>query len=315
MDLSIIIVNWNTKQLLRECLYSIKQNSNNQEIRLIVVDNASNDSSREMVQTLFPDVHLINSKANIGFARANNLGLSYADTSFILFLNPDTLVMPDTLTNMIEFMKNHPSVGVTSCKRKNVKGGIQTIGLQWFPSPFTELLSIFFLSEETLQRFRGYLPIKDPNKSDYVSVLYGTCLMMRKEVLEKVGHFDERFFMYSEDVDLSWRINGHGWKLYYLSEAEIIHHGGGASIKAGNHFSTIMKCESRAKLMHKYYGNRGRLLYELIIFMGSNFRLIILVILKLISPIYLVDRDNRYRESISKYIAMLKWSLHIQRPK
>lgn len=323
MDITIIIVSWNTRDLLRDCLYSIRQCGFNGYIDIIIVDNASNDGTTDMVKDLFPNIRLINSGGNLGFAKANNLALPYADTSLILFLNPDTKVEKDTLQLMVNFMNTNSSIGALSCKAKiksriwvdnDTDEELQQVGLQWFPSPITEFLSILLVSDKTIARLKNILPIKDPNRSGYVKKLYGTCLMIRKEVVETVGCFDERFFMYCEDVDLSKRIYNSGWKLYYLSEAEIFHVSGGASTKASNNFSTLMRCESISLLMQKYYGPIGKFFYRAAVFAGSEIRIFALCSLKAISAFKPIYRNINFSESLSKYITMAKWSLNLKKP-
>jgi GT2 family glycosyltransferase len=321
-ELSIIIVNWNTRELLRNCLASIYANSEKGSIRIIVVDNASKDGSSAMVKDQFPEVRLINSGGNIGFARANNLAMSYVDTPLVLFLNPDTLIVNNAVAQMINFMNCNKRVGALGCKIKcspeqketfGTDQGTHPLGLQWFPTPLTELLSILFLTDETIRRFRKYLPYKDPHTSGYVIKLYGTSLMVRAEVLERVGLFDEQFFMYGEDVDLSMRIRKNGWQLYYLSEAEIIHLSGGASSKASNQFSSLMTCESINKLMKKHYGRLGAGSYRAGILFGSLWRLMILYVRAILMRL-IGNRIEKNKSPIFKYMAMLKWGLCLQKP-
>lgn len=314
MDISVIIVNWNTKEMLQNCLYSLRQSATSFRMKTIVVDNASKDGSSEMIQTQFPWVNLIKSGGNIGFGKANNLAEPYTDTQFVLFLNPDTIVLKDSITKMVDYMKSNQAVGALGCKMKYADGGVSPLGLQWFPSPFTELLSMFFISEKTQKGLRSYLPYIDPNENSVVSKLYGGCLMVRKSVLDQVGWFDERFFMYGEDVDLCRRITDAGWKLYYLSDAEIIHLCHGASDEAPSNFSILMTCESISKLMHKYYGNTGAISYRIVIFSGSIFRLLISSVLKIVSSLSKTGYNVDYRNTSRKYIAMIKWCLNLQKP-
>lgn len=314
MELTVIIVNWNTRDMLRDCLYSLKRNSDNQNVKIIVVDNSSKDESIEMVQALFPEVKIINSGENIGFGRANNLALPYADTPFILFLNPDTIVLENTIQKMVDFLKADPLAGATTCKLKFADGVVHTLGLQWFPTPLNQLITLLFITAKTEQIFRKLIPYHDPNESGYVSKICGACIMVRRDVIDQVGYFDERFFMYGEDVDLSRRIISAGWKLYYLSDAEIIHNVAGAGKNSTSQFSTLMTCESIAKLMQKYYGWSGRVLYASVIFIGSSIRLFLLFFLKILSALSLISQSINYEQSFSKYVAMLKWSLNLQKP-
>jgi len=318
MELSVIIVNWNTREMLKECLNSIRENTNSKKVKTIVVDNASSDGSREITEKLFPEVHLINSGGNIGFGRAANIAIPYADTPLVLFLNPDTVVLENTIQKMADFLKGNPQVGGLGCKMKSPTGIVHRdrdaheLGLQWFPSPFKELINMVLLSDITTQRFKKYLPYHDPNISGYVSKLYGGCLMVRKEVLEQVGHFDERFFMYCEDGDLSYRIIKGGWKLYYLSDAEILHVSGGASQNTSNNL-TLMRYESMRKLMQKYYGKRGEVCYKVVVFIGSLFRLIVLMTMEIVSFLSSFDRKMKYKESFKRYVAIIKWSIGLQK--
>jgi len=317
-DISIIIVNWNTCELLKNCLYSIKTCVDMQKVQVIVVDNASSDGSYEMLTTLFPDVLTINSGGNIGFGRANNLAIPHADAPLILFLNPDTIIINNAIQKMVEFMNNNERVGALGCKcifapiqSSDVirDGEAQPLGLQWFPTPFNELLSLLFLSDKTIKKFKNFLPYKDPNTNGYVLKLYGTCYMVRRKILDQIGYFDERFFMYVEDVDLSKRIINAGWKLYYLSDAEIIHVGSAATLSVKNQFSTLMMCESAAKYINKYHGVLGSALYRPVLVAGSIYRLLILKTMSTLS-----HRNENYEGSVNKYKAVIKWALNLQKP-
>lgn len=314
MILTIIIVNWNTKEMLKDCLSSLHDTADPKQVKIIVVDNASVDGSVEMVKSTYPLVNLIESGGNIGFGRANNLAAPHSDTPYVLFLNPDTIILKDSISKMFAYMESNPTVGGLGCKMKFPDGIVQPLGLQWFPSPFTELINLLFVSTGTLKRLNKYLPYKDPNKSDYVKKLYGGCLMIRKSVLDQVGWYDDRFFMYGEDVDLCRKITDVGWKLYYLTDAEIIHLCGGAGGETSSNFSVLMKCESISKLMQKYYGNAGRFLYKLAIFSGASVRLLVLAFLKMASSLLPVNRQFDYRSSFQKYMAMIKWCLNLQKP-
>jgi GT2 family glycosyltransferase len=193
-------------------------------------------------------------------------------------------------------------------------GVVQEQGLQYFPSPWTEFLSLLFLSTATRRRFRLLLPCLDPNQSGYVMKLYGGCLLCRRDVLEKVGWFDERYFMYAEDVDLCRAISDHGRKLYYLSDAEIVHIGGGSSEKAPSDFSILMKSESIAKLMEKHYGASAAWLYRIGTLSGSAARLVVLVVLRMMSLVSRIGSDTDFSAAFSKYRTLMLWALGLRRP-
>lgn len=320
IDLSIIIVNWKTRDLLEQCLYSLRQHCGNSRTEVIVVDNASADGSSDMVKSIFPEVKLIEAVSNLGFGRANNLALPYANGRYVLFLNPDTVMLKDTTEKMINFMQDNPGVGALGCRMKSPPDSndpdaqAHDLGLQWPPSLLKELFAFLFLTDKTIHKFKKYLPYQDPTKSGYVVKLFGGCLMVRKEVLESVSPFDERFFMYAEDADLSRRIVNAGWKLYYMSDAEIIHIAGKASEKAGSNFASMMKCESISKYMDKYYGAKGKILYSWIIFVRALFYLIALMILRVISVIITPFKKINYDHGFKKNSALIKWSLRLSNP-
>lgn len=317
MPISIVIVNWNTATLLRNCLRSIDSASLGYAQNVIVVDNGSNDGSVEMVRSEFPNVILIPTGNNMGFARGNNLARKHIKTDLVLFLNPDTEVMVDTLSLLEGFMQNNPKVGAVGCKMKSPAGSdapdaeAHALGLQWYPTPFKELLGFLFLTEKTMRLAKWFLPYQDPNRSGYVIKLYGGCLLVRLNVLDHVDWFDERFFMYAEDGDLCRRIAMAGWKLYYAADIEIIHAVAGSSKKAGNHFAAIMKCESMCKLMEKYYGKRGWLLYKGTVFAGAFIRLAALTTFRMAVSLVNSTKSSRYLEGTEKYRLMIGWALGI----
>jgi len=320
VELSIIIVNWNTKELLEQCIDSLKQHCGVPEkTEIIVVDNASEDGSADMVRNLFPEVKLLESGSNLGFGKANNLAIPYSRGRYVLFLNPDTIMLKGTTEKMLKFMQDTPGVGALGCRMKSPPDAplphseAHSLGLQWFPSLLTELFSILFLTDRTIQMFKKYLPYHDPMISGYVVKLFGGCLLVRREVLETVGSFDERFFMYAEDADLSRRIVNAGWKLYYMSEAEIIHIAGKASEKAGKDFSFIMKSESIYKYMDKYYGTKGKILYRWIIFGGAFLRLMALLVLKTASYIITSLKKFNFKYKLEKNLTLIKWSLRLSK--
>jgi GT2 family glycosyltransferase len=314
MDLTIIIVNWNGGDLLHDCLASIDRARAKLQVQVIVVDNASRDGSRERAQREFPQFEVINSGANIGFGRANNLARPLVKSDLVLFLNPDTVLLGQSLVPMVEFARQHPEVGAVGCKMRYPNGEIHEQGLQYFPSPWTEFLHLTFVSTQARQRFKAWLPYLDPNQSGYVIKLYGGCLLCRKSVLDEVDWFDGRYFMYAEDVDLCRSILDRGLKLYYLSSAEIVHVAGGTSGKAPSGFSILMKAESIAKLMAKYYGAFGCSLYRALTFVGASIRLTALGVLRVLSLISPLGAGTNFVTAFFKYRLLLLWSVGLKKP-
>ncbi|MEJ2507345.1 MAG: glycosyltransferase, partial [Ignavibacteriaceae bacterium] len=229
MDLSIIIVNYNVKEFLQNLLYSIEKASTNITKEVIVVDNASDDGSVNLIKEKFPSVKLIENQSNVGFGIANNQALKMANGEFLLLINPDAVVSEDTFDKMIFFFKKNPDAGLAGCKILNPDGTLQLACRRSFPGPWTSFckvtgLSNLFPGSKLFARYNlTYLDIDQTYEVDAIS---GSFMMMRREVYEKVGGFDEHFFMYGEDLDLSYRIKQAGYKVFYVHTTQIIHYKG-----------------------------------------------------------------------------------------
>ncbi len=235
MKLSVIIVNYNVKYFLEQCLYSVRRASENLEIETIVVDNNSVDGSVEMLMHKFPEVVLIANKNNTGFSVANNQGIKISKGEYVLLLNPDTVVQEDTFRKVIAFMDEHPDAGGLGIKMIDGKGMFLPESKRGLPTPMVAFYKIFGLSKlfpksKIFGRYHlGYL---DKEQVHEVDVLAGAFMMMRREALDKVGLLDETFFMYGEDIDLSYRIQLGGYKNYYYPHSSIIHYKGESTKKS-----------------------------------------------------------------------------------
>ena len=229
MDLSIITVNYNVKEFLQNLIHSIHKAAGSLSYEIIIVDNASSDGSVDFISDKFPEVKLISNNENLGFGKANNQGLKIAEGKFILLINPDAIVSEDTFTKMISFFETHPSVGLAGCKILNPDGTLQLACRRSFPGPWTSFckvtgLSSLFPNSGLFARYN--LTYKDENESYEVDAISGSFMMMRKEVYENTGGFDEDYFMYGEDLDLCYRIQQAGYQVYYVHETQIIHYKG-----------------------------------------------------------------------------------------
>ena len=229
MDLSIIIVNYNVKEFLQNLIHSIEKASSNLKKEIIIIDNASDDGSVDFIREKFPQIKLIANQKNLGFGKANNIGLKEATGKFILLINPDTIVAEDTFEKMIKFFELNPSAGLAGCKILNPDGTLQLACRRSFPGPWTSFtkvtgLSSLFPNSRIFARYN--LTYLDENQTYEVDAISGSFMMMRKEVYEKVGGFDEQFFMYGEDLDLCYRIQKDGFKVYYVHSTQIIHYKG-----------------------------------------------------------------------------------------
>jgi GT2 family glycosyltransferase len=229
IDLSILIVNYNVKEFLLNLLGSIQIAAKNISIEIIVVDNASDDGSVEILRQRFPDITLIANNKNVGFGAANNQAMRIAKGKYFLLINPDTIVREDTFIKMIEFFEKVPEAGIAGCKVLNPDGSLQLSCRRSFPGPWTSFtkvtgLSTLFPKSRILARYN--LTYLDENQTYEVDAVSGAFLMMRKEVYKNIGGFDEQFFMYGEDLDLCYRVQKSNYKVFYLHTTEIIHYKG-----------------------------------------------------------------------------------------
>ena len=231
IDLGIVILNYNTREVLRDCLVSLSR-TRNVEFETIVVDNCSNDGSVEMVRGEFPDVRLIASPRNGGYAYGNNLGLREFlarpnPPRALLLLNTDTLVPPDALRGLMNFLEGHPKAGVVGPKMVLQDGSLDLACRRSFPTPQVSFYRMVGLSKlfPRSPRFGRYnLTYLDENETAEVDSVVGACMMMRTAALQSAGLLDESFFMYGEDLDLSLRIKAHGWQVYYYPGVQILHY-------------------------------------------------------------------------------------------
>lgn len=313
--LSIIIINWNSVEYLKKCLQSIYCQNNNLDFEVIVVDNASYDGCDEFIRNEFPQVEFIQSKENVGFARANNLGYEYSSGRNLLFLNPDTEILDSAINKMYSYLESLTDVGAVGCKLLNTDLSVQTSCIQPFPTILNQALDVEYLKLKFPKlKLWGITPLffNDGNPEE-VEVISGACIMTKRDVFEKIGMFSTDYFMYSEDVDLCYKIWQAGYKAYYINDAEIIHHGSGSSgKKQDNYFSILSMKESRMKFLKKtrskFYAN----LYRLSIIIISLFRIILILSMLPINR-YLGKDFYDLRYSFKKWKKILRWSFGIER--
>ncbi len=229
MDLSIIIVNYNVKEFIQNLIHSIEKASRNLLYEIIIVDNASDDGSVEFIREKFPAVKLIVNSHNLGFSKANNIGLKEAKGDFILLINPDTIVSEDTFEVLINCLKEHDEVGMVGCKILNPDGTLQLACRRSFPGPWVSFckvtgLSTLFPKSKLFAKYN--LTYLNENQTYEVDAVSGSFMMIKREVYEKIGGLDETFFMYGEDLDWCYRIQKAGYKVYYVHSTQIIHYKG-----------------------------------------------------------------------------------------
>ena len=226
MELSVIIVNYNVRQFLESALASIRRAMEGIRGEIFVVDNASDDGSAEMVRTQFPEVILIQNDENLGFARANNIALARARGTYILLINPDTIVQEDTLKDMIRFFDDNPDVGLAGCKILNPDGTFQLPCRRSFPTPwvaFTKITGLSTLFPKSPLFGRYNLTYLSPDETYEVDAVSGSFMMIRGSVYRAIGGLDEKFFMYGEDLDWCYRVRESGSKVYYVHTTKVVH--------------------------------------------------------------------------------------------
>ena len=254
--LSIVIVNYNVKYFLEQCLYSLRKTISGIPTEIIVVDNQSTDGSIEYLKHRFPEVQFVVNDINDGFAKASNKGLGFSHGRYILFLNPDTLLSENTLEKCISFFEFNKDAGALGVKMIDGSGKFLKESKRSFPSPSTSFYKLFGLSRlfpRSKIFSRYYAGHLDKNKNHEVDVLAGAFMLIRKEVADKLAGFDEDFFMYGEDIDLSYRIQESGYKNYYLAETEIIHFKG-ESTRRGSLNYVRMFYTAMSIFVKKHYG-------------------------------------------------------------
>lgn len=279
MILSVVIVNFNVKYFLEQCLYSLKKAvdrslllSANTEV--FIVDNASTDGSVAFLQPLYPDFHFIQNTENSGFAKGNNQVLPACTGECVLFLNPDTILAEDCLDLCIRFFQSNPDAGAAGVRMIDGSGRFLKESKRGFPDPraaffkMTGLAGVFPRSRLFAAYHAGHL---DPHSNHPVDILSGACMMVRREVLNKTGGFDERFFMYAEDIDLSYRIRKAGFQNYYLASAGIIHFKGESTRRDRRYVKQFHIAMNQ--FMKKYFRGSSVLLFIMTLAVNLKMRL------------------------------------------
>lgn len=228
IKLSIVIVSWNVEELLETCLRSVLANASGLSMEVIVVDNASKDGTVQMIKNKFPEVKLVINDDNEGFAAANNQGILQSRGEYIVALNPDTKIPRETFQKMIAFMDRKPKVGISGCKHRNPDFTLQP-SVRSFPT----WSALIFIFTKFAKLFPGSPPIwkylrrdLDYNLNQPVDQVAGSCFMMRRDMINAIGLFDENFFIWFEEVDMCKRAKLEGWEVWYFAESDIIHYGG-----------------------------------------------------------------------------------------
>ena len=316
MDLSVIIVNYNVKYFLEQCLRSVIKALEDVEGEIIVVDNHSVDGSQQMLRDKFGEsVTLIENKDNPGFSKANNQGIAIASGRYVLLLNPDTIVEENTFKKCIAFMDARPRAGALGVKMLDGKGDFLPESKRALPTPAVSFYKIFGLARifpKSKVFGKYHLSFLDKGQHHEIEILSGAFMWMRKEVLDKIGGLDENFFMYGEDIDLSYRIIQAGYKNYYLPDTHIIHYKGESTKKGSLNYVRVFY-QAMIIFAKKHFGGRKQKVFILFIRLAVYFRALLAILSRLIRKlgfpmieavlVYgIIQGIKRYWEHYVKYI-------------
>jgi len=274
VDLSIVIINYNVKAFLTQCLDSIYRSQTQYSYEVIVIDNASADSGKDMILKLFPKVRWTDNTQNVGFGKANNQGFEQAKGAYTLILNPDTVLREDTLEVSLDYLKAHPDVGGLGIKGIDGSGQFLPESKRGLPTPMTAFFKISGLSRlfpRSPLFSRYHLGHLDPDSNHKVDILVGCYMMVPTDILRQVGGFDPQYFMYGEDIDLSYELLKTGRQNHYLAESQIIHYKG-ESTKRGSLNYVRMFYQAMVLFARKQFSGGSALAYTLLIYTGIYLR-------------------------------------------
>jgi len=312
VDLSIIIVNWNSKDYLDKCLASLPSGMDGLQYEIIVIDAASFDGCDRMLGEKYPRVRFIQSEKNLGFAGANNAAFKVSKGRSVLFLNPDTEIIGSAIQRMHEQLQHLPEAGAVGCKLLNADRTVQTSCIQSIPTILNQILDSEYLRARwPKSALWGMSPLYEEGAQPrVVEAISGACVMLKREVFEKVGWFSEEYFMYAEDIDLGYKVTRTGFRNYYVPDVTVVHFGGGSSQGAASNFSVVMMRESIWRFLSKTRGQIYGFGYRGSMLISSFVRLACLVTL---FPVQQARRRGRsWNASVRKWLAILRWSVNCE---
>ena len=308
-ELSIVIVNWNSADYVLECVRSIREQTSTVRYEIIVVDNASFDKCEDSLSRDFPNVIFIQSKINLGFGLANNLGAAHAKGDLLLLLNPDTAVMDRAIDKLYNKFIKLQDPGVAGCRLLNSDGSVQTSCVQSFPTVLNQILDAEILREKfpKVSLWGNAVLFEDRILPAKVEAVSGACMLIYRNAFEKVGGFSSEYFMYAEDIDLCYRLSREGLINYYIPEANIVHHGDGSVRNAKTNFAVVMAVDSLWRYFKMNKGYFQATLYRISIVFVASFRLLVILIKlclnKLNSKQFIID------DSLNKWKAIYAWGI------
>jgi GT2 family glycosyltransferase len=310
VDLSIVIVNWNSKELLRNCIASLPAGVGPLTFEIVVVDSGSFDGCEAVLNDFALSIRFIQTERNVGFAAANNCAIDYCCGDALVFLNPDTIAFPRSLQILCEHLRVLPDAGIVGPKLLNGDGSVQTTCIRAFPTSANQLLESAVLRRRfPLSRLWGMQALFGPSdRVTAVDAVSGACMMVRRAVFEQIGRFSEDYFMYSEDIDVCFRMHAQGWRTYFVPTAEVTHLGGGSSSQRTlSDFAATMIVESRWRYFTNTHSRDYAALYRFSVLVESIVRIGMIAAAWPIAGIF--GRTDRIRVSFRKWVARLLWAV------
>lgn len=306
MDLSIIIVNWNSEAYLRRCLESIHEHTPGIKYEIIVVDNASPNNKIDDVSRQFPTIRVVKSKRNLGFSAANNLGFRHSRGRVLLFLNPDTVLLSPAIHTLLNTLNTLPNAGAIGGRLLNTDLTVQTSCIQTFPTIANQLLDVDAIRlRRPACKLWNIAPLYSSDKRPApVDVVSGACMMLRRNVFEQIAEFSEDYFMYADDIDLCYKTRKVGFTNYHVGNAVLVHHGGGSSRQHEvRQWAVVMRFNAMAHFFTKTRGRGYAFLFRLSMGFAAIIRVLTVLTLSGVGS-GVVHR----KYALSKWTAVLKWA-------
>lgn len=310
MKLSVVIVNWNSRELLRQCLISLRAHCADLDLQVVVVDGGSFDGCAEMVAADFPEVDFLQSKDNVGFGRANNLGFQMVKGEAVLLLNPDTEVKPGAVQALLRELQSRPDAGIVGPRLLNTDLSLQH-SVHALPKPVRQAFDSEIL-RRLLFPLSLWAPPGDfaPPSTVRVEAVSGACMLLWSKTYQDVGGFSPEYFMYAEDMDLCFKVLRKGLRIYHVPHAEIVHHSGASASSQGSSFSAVMTCEALHMYMKLNHGLGHASTYRVATAFAAMGRLLVAAL-----GMHFGDLRQRLsrKAASSRSLAVLSWSFGDQK--
>lgn len=306
VPLSIVIVNWNSREHLGKCLTSIVAHAGQVNPEVVVIDSGSFDGSDRLIAEQFPQVRFIQSDINLGFAKANNRAFEETVGDAVLFLNPDTEIVGPAIDRLHDALMSLPDAGLVGCRLLNSDGTVQSSCIQSIPTILNQLLGSDVLRRRwPRSRLWGIAALYEDSPGPHeVEAVTGACVLVRREAFTKVGRFSEDYFMYAEDMDLSYKLRHAGYRNYYVPSATVTHHGGSSSDQAASAFAAVMMREAIWRFLRKTRGDVYALGYRIAMLGAAVGRL------GLLGSSWIGGRSTPSRKAAwEKWLAVVRWGV------